>query len=518
MTQNTTERSPLLSGLSTRLGASATTDDGESAVSAHRTTSDSTLVSSASLQPDVPDSLWVEIQSQLALAIPIILSQFLQWTVFIFAMLALGRIGGKQLAAGGAALPFCNVTGYLVGVGLSSALDTLCSQAVGVVRKSEAQGASSKDSDPYVLGKILQRAFLMVTGVTTLVSVLWWNAEPILIALGQDAEVSQLAAHFIKYMLPGFLPDMLFECMRHYLQAQGLPHATTYCVFATALVNIPLTYLLVLPPRFGIGYIGAAVAISTTQTLNCVLLALYIAFVDGNSGWGGWTMDVFDPASFGALLSLAFPALAMTLFDGSVFEVLCLLAGTLSPTELAGQTILTTNTAGTLWMISVGIGFAASIRVGNEVGAGNPRRAKASAWRTLGVAVSIAALDSTVFVAGRDVVLWAYTSDNAVRAVIKTPLLLVPLHHILDACNVELSGVIRGTGYQLFGALCQFAHYVIGIPFGCVLAFSCGWGLVGLWIGLISSTALVVVSELVFVGSLDWAREVEKAAERIAQQ
>ncbi|KAJ3334634.1 hypothetical protein HDU93_007592 [Gonapodya sp. JEL0774] len=425
-------------------------------------------------------------------------------TVFVFAMLALGRLGGKELDAGGVC--------YLVGVGLSSSLDTLCSQAVGVARKS------GKESDKYILGKILQRAFLLVTMVTVAVSIMWWNAEFVLVALGQDPEISKLASVFIRYLIPGFLPSMLFECMRHYLQAQGIPSAATYCVAVTAVVNIPLTYFLVLDTTYSVGYVGAAIATSIVQMLSCLLLALYIVFVDGRSGWGGWTWEALDLSSFIGLLRLAIPALVMCLFDGSVFEILCLIAGLLSPAELAAQTILTTNTAGMLWMIASGFGFAASIRVGNEVGQGNAKRARAAAWRTFSVAICVAVLNATVLLFGHNFWIQLYTSDPEVRLAMRVPLLLIPLHHVLDACNVALSGAIRGTGYMLFGALCQVAHYVVGIPIGASLALIYGWDLTGLWLGLLVSTTLVVVGELVFVGNLDWEKEVENASQRIREQ
>lgn len=44
--------------------------------------------------------------------------------------------------------------------------------------------------------------------------------------------------------------------------------------------------------------------------------------------------------------------------------------------------------------------------------------------------------------------------------------------------------VLQSCGRQLIGGIMTFvAYWLCGIPLGALLAFRCGWGLMGVWVG-----------------------------------
>jgi Na+-driven multidrug efflux pump len=128
-----------------------------------------------------------------------------------------------------------------LGMGMATAMDTLCSQAATVQledtdfllphgqpeeneTESETLRRHSKKKrrggNPLV-GIILQRGILIQLVLCLPIFGIWALSEPLLIALGQDPELSALAAELIRWTMPGLIPFMIFECLKKYLQAQG---------------------------------------------------------------------------------------------------------------------------------------------------------------------------------------------------------------------------------------------------------------------------------------------------------
>lgn len=103
----------------------------------------------------------------------------------------------------------CNVTGFSIGVGMSSALNTLCSQAF------------TASMDMHALGKHLQRGIVVNFMLAIPISFLWFYTENVLLFLGQDEEVSQISGVICRWMVPGLFASFLNSCLQRYLQAQG---------------------------------------------------------------------------------------------------------------------------------------------------------------------------------------------------------------------------------------------------------------------------------------------------------
>ncbi len=60
-----------------------------------------------------------------------------------------------------------------------------------------------------VLGVVLQRARFICWSICTPIAVLWWFMEPVLLLLGQEAQLAKLAAANMRIMIPGLF---LGEC------------------------------------------------------------------------------------------------------------------------------------------------------------------------------------------------------------------------------------------------------------------------------------------------------------------
>ena len=142
-------------------------------------------------------------------SLPVILAYTLQNSLQTVSVVIVGRSSPENLATAAFAYMFAMATAWLIALGGTTALDTLCSSTFTGSR------------DPYDLGVLLQRAFLVLGGFYVPVAVLWGFTEPIFLKLGQGEQLSHDAARFLWCLIPGGLGYVYFECMKKYLQAQG---------------------------------------------------------------------------------------------------------------------------------------------------------------------------------------------------------------------------------------------------------------------------------------------------------
>ena len=136
-------------------------------------------------------------------SIPIILVQVTQQIVMTLTVMHIGRQHGA-IALAGASLGLLtfNVTSLMLAVAPLQALDTVAPQAFGAGRMAE-------------VGLACQRAFVCsLLAATPLAAVLVASAEPLLIALGQDAHVAAIAGEFLRRVLFSIPIQAAFETMR----------------------------------------------------------------------------------------------------------------------------------------------------------------------------------------------------------------------------------------------------------------------------------------------------------------
>ncbi|KAJ1545908.1 hypothetical protein HK405_007549, partial [Cladochytrium tenue] len=230
------ETSPLLGGGGggTR-SASAETDD-RTLISSPRRGSDVTGVGLPGIAADDGRTgvavFWEEVWVVTKTSAPVAVAYMLQNSLQTGSVLIVGRMGADELAASAFAYMFAMVTAWVMALGSATALDTLCSQAwTGATNKTE-------------VGVHLQRAIWVMTAMLVPIGVLWWNVEPVLLALGQDPQISSMTGEFLRVLLFGAPGYAYFEALKKFLQAQGIMDAGTYVLLVASPMNLALNYVL----------------------------------------------------------------------------------------------------------------------------------------------------------------------------------------------------------------------------------------------------------------------------------
>lgn len=187
---------------------------------------------------------------------------------------------------------------FHVKLGMGSALDTFCGQSYG-----------ARQYD--MLGTHTQRAIIVLMLTCVPLAFVLAFAGQILIALGQNPEISSEAGLYAQWLIPGLFAYGLLQCLTRFLQTQNVVHILVVFSGLTLLLHIMLCLFLV--QTFGLGHKGAALATSVSYWFNVALLAIYVEVSEaGRRSWHGWSREALNLNDVKVYLRLAIPSTFMT--------------------------------------------------------------------------------------------------------------------------------------------------------------------------------------------------------------
>lgn len=162
------------------------------------------------------------------------------------------------------------------------------------------------------------------------------------------------------------------------------------------------------------------------------------------------------------------------------------------------------------------LSLAVSTRVGNELGANQPRKARSSSIAALTCAffTSFIAMGSMTAARRR----WGaiFTGDEAVLSLTAMAMPVVGLCELGNCPQTTASGVLRGSARPSLGAGINLgSFYGIGLPVAVILGFVMGKGFIGLWLGLLSAQIVCAVMMGFVLKQTDWEKQAIRAKELI---
>ena len=440
---------------------------------------------------------WREVRKLTLLATPVALTQLSSMLLWTIDLLMVGRIDVLSLNA--VSLGRIWVMGTSIcAMGLIFGLDAIASQA---------HGARDRER----LGDVLLHAGTLALAVSVPLGALWLATERLLLAFGQDPATAALAHRFVVVQIPGLPFFLLFVALKQYLQARGIVRPAMWVSFAACGFNAGLNWLLIFGhwglPRMGAVGAGVATAITEAMMLLGLLAAIRLYRLQRGSTTVV-TLRRLRVQGLAEILRLGFPVAVMLALEYWAFAISSLWAGWLGPVDLAAHSIAL-NLASITYMVPLGIGLGASARVGNLIGAGDPRGAQRAAWVAFALGGAVMACFALLFVLGRSLIPYAFTRDAAVVTLAATLLPIVAAFELFDGLQVVGSGVLRGMGRTRPAALFNLVgYYALGLPLAAWLGRPERLGLVGIWWGLALGLAVVAALSVAWVAVRGPARAI----------
>ncbi|CAN1253636.1 Protein DETOXIFICATION 49 [Linum perenne] len=433
------------------------------------------------------------------ISLPMILTGLLLYSRSMISMLFLGRLGDLPLAGGSLAIGFANITGYSILSGLSSGMEPICGQAYGAKRYK-------------LLSLTLHRTILLLLLVSIPISFLWLNVKPILLLFGQQYDIASEAQSYLIYSLPDLISLSFLHPLRIYLRSQSITLPLTLCASFSILLHFPINYLLV--SVFHLGTRGVALAAVWTN-INLVVSLIAYVYLSGvyKKTWVGVSSDCFK--GWNSLLGLAIPSCVSVCLEWWWYEIMTILCGLLlNPRATVASMGILIQTTALIYIFPSSLSFGVSTRVGNELGANNPSRAKLAALvgMSWSFVLGISAMLFAVMV--RNVWATMFTSDVEILGLTSMVLPIIGLCELGNCPQTTGCGVLRGSARPKLGANINLgSFYLVGMPVAVLLSFYLGYDFKGLWIGLMAAQGSCLVTMLFVVWRTDWKVEAVRAKE-----
>lgn len=384
-----------------------------------------------------------------------------------------------------------------------------------------------------LVGQAIGSNHLKMAGVWYQQSVIWltltmipcligcFYVEEILVALGFPLDIAKLAGVYGVYNVFWPIPDGLYKGMRFYFQAQGIPLPAMYNNILFLFINALLNYIFVMGGPFqweGLGFVGAAISLSLSRTLQPLIYALYMFVYKKHHlpTWPGLSLSHHTKDRTKEFLRQSIPCMGTTIFQSISSQVTTLLIGQLGENAIAASSAVSTIFYPVGQTLLATAGAISSVRVGYHLGKGNGEYARQSSWMVIYFLTIVNVVIFVIFILIQDSVLDIVTDDeDVVQAGI--PLIvpmLITTYFSLIVSNVT-SGVFSGMGRPVVATILSFGFELpasIGVVAWYIL--KCHGTLLGVyWLGAITAAVEAVVVMIVF-GLSNWDKYACKAQER----
>lgn len=428
-----------------------------------------------------------ELRAMLSLGWPLVLTNLAQIALTTTDIIMIGRLGSSSLAA--AAL----------GVNLYFALHIF---AIGLVTATSPMMAEAFGRKQHVVREV-RRTFRQGLWTAVIISLpswlVLWHSETILIWLGQEPQLAADAQAFVRHLQWGFLPFLGFVALRAFVSALERPLWALIVTATAILFNIAANWVLV----FGhlglpaLGLKGSGLATSLSNTFLFCGLALVVILnkrLRRYHLFGRWWRP--DWPRLIALWRLGLPIGATIAFEVTVFNAAVFLMGHFGSTAIAAHSIAI-QIASASFMVPMGLGQAATVRVGRAHGAQDPGAVTRAGWTAFALAMVFMATMSVVMMTIPRTLISAFidTADPSNMAVVNTAvtfLFCAAMFQIVDGAQAVGAGMLRGlqdTHVPMIYA--AIGYWGVGMPMSLFFAFRMGFNGLGIWIGLASGLAVV---------------------------
>ena len=330
---------------------------------------------------------------------------------------------------------------------------------------------------------------------------LLWNAEPIMLALGQTPQLAASAGRYMHALQWAYLPFLFYLVLRSFIAAMERPLWGLWAGIIGTLANLLAAWCLIFGnlgfPRLEL--VGAGIATTIGTTVMFLVLAVVVSvdrrFRRYRLFGRFWRADW---PRFLGLWRLGLPIAFTIVFEVSIFNAAVFLMGLIGTTSVAAHSIAI-QIASNAFMVPLGFGQAATVRVGRALGKGDADAVSRAGWIAYAMGVTLMASTACLMMFAPRMLIGLFLDrhDPVNGPVVEMAVLFLSfaaLFQLADGAQAVASGMLRGLhDTRVPMLIAALGYWGIGLPLGVVLGFPLGLGGAGVWIGLATGLGVVAV-------------------------
>lgn len=426
-------------------------------------------------------------KASIVLGIPLIGAQLAQMSINVVDTIMLGWLGIEELAGGTLAFQLFFVL-MIIGMGVAAALMPIISGAAGRGDERDVRRAARMG-----LWAMFMMAILFMIPL--------WYAKQILVALGQQADLADIAERYMRIAQWAMIPALLIVALRTFLASLEKAKIVFWVTIFMTLLNGVLNYALIFgnlgAPRLEVE--GAAWATLIANSTAFIVVAAYVYFSKATSHYQIFArLWVADWETFRRIFKLGIPISLTILAEVGLFSAASVLIGWLGTIPLAAHGIVL-QIASLAFMIPLGLSNVATIRVGNAVGRKDNQAVGDATMAVMWLALGFSIVSAVVMVLIPETLIRLFLDQNNPQLgqvlVYAAPLLfMAALFQVGDALQAIGAGALRGLSDTKIPLLyAAISYWPIGVVAAYILAFPLGYGGAGVWAGLAIGLAVAAV-------------------------
>ena len=435
-----------------------------------------------------------EFKTNLKLSAPVIMGMLGHTFVGLVDNIMVGQLGSAELAAVSLGNSFVFIAMSL-GIGFSTAITSLTAEA-------DTENDAVKAKATFKNGLFLCTAL----GIVLFLAVLL--AKPLMYYLDQPEEVVQLAIPYLNLVAFSLFPLIVFQGFKQFADGLSMTRYPMYATLIANVVNVILNYVLIFG-KFGFPELGIVGAAYGTLISRFVMLLYLWWLLRGKEKSKALVTNikffVLDSVVIKKILSLGFPGAMQMFFEVAIFTSAIWLSGTLGKNPQAANQIAL-NLSSMTFMVAMGMGVAATVRVGNQKGLKNFKELRRIAFSIFLLTLILSTIFAACFWIFNSILPTFYVdlndaanfADNTELISIASKLLLAAaIFQISDGIQVVVLGALRGLQDVKIPTLITFVSYwLIGFPVSYYLGKEESYASFGIWLGLLAglTSAAILLS------------------------
>lgn len=411
-----------------------------------------------------------------ALAAPMMLSRAGLLIMVAVDTAMIGHAGIEPLAYYGLANAI-HIPTLVVMIGLLTSVVILSSQAIGAGRPGETA-----------------RIWLVGSGVAVTTGfaagLVLWFGQPILSLLGQSEDLAVGAAEVMQAFAPGMPAIGLYIACVFLLESLGKPRVGLVIVILGNLVNFASNLILM---DIASPAIGASIGMTIARWVMALAAFLYVFRLTRTEALAIRGTAAEYRSVFIRILRKGTPVAIAQYLETASFNGTVIFAGWISANAVATMQI-SFNVLALVFMLSLGIGTAASVEVGRATGAGDLAAVRRSGWTALALNVGIMTMLMPVLYFNAGAIAGLYTDDPGLMPLATTAVAITALVLVVDGGQAVTTGALRGFGDVMFGTGAYLIAFgVCALPLAWWLGVHQGLGTPGLLYGIIAGLVLLLI-------------------------